>query len=379
MLTKKLTITLGSLALVAGLAASVVYLSKGPIEVTEDVQEVLHLYNWSDYIAENTIANFEAETGIKVVYDVFDSNDVLEAKLLSGNSGYDLVVPSSSFLGRQIMAGVFQPLDRSKLSNYSHLDSAIMDRLTTVDPDNTYSIPYLWGTTGIGYNPEMVAAVLGEDVPVDSWDMLFKEENISKLASCGVNLLDSADEILPVALNYLKLDPNSNNLEDYEGPVAGLMKSVRPYITKFHSSNYINDLANGDICFAVGWSGDILMAGDRAAEADNGVSVEYVIPKEGAPMWFDMLAIPASASNVDNAHKFLNYLLRPEVITEITDYVWYANANASSSSLIDEEILAHPGIYPSEEAKANLFTFEVLPPKVTRSMNRVWTDIRTSN
>jgi putrescine transport system substrate-binding protein len=372
MLTKKLTTSFTTSLSTLALATS---LMSGSVQA----EEVLHIYNWSDYIAEDTIANFEAETGIKIVYDVFDSNDVLEAKLLAGNSGYDLVVPSSSFLGRQIMAGVFQPLDKSKLSNYSHLDSTLMGRLSTVDPENAHAIPYLWGTTGIGYNPEMVAAVLGDDVVVDSWDMLFKEENISKLASCGVNLLDSADEILPVALNYLKLDPNSHNLADYKGPVADLMKAVRPYITKFHSSNYINDLANGDICFAVGWSGDILMAGDRAAEADNGVSVEYVIPKEGAPMWFDMLAIPASSSNVDNAHKFLNYLLRPEVITEITDYVWYANANASSSSLIDEEILAHPGIYPSEEAKANLFTFEVLPPKVTRSMNRVWTDIRTSN
>ena len=368
MLTKKLTTSLTSLALATSLMSGSVY-----------AEEVLHLYNWSDYIAEDTIANFEAETGIKVVYDVFDSNDVLEAKLLAGNSGYDLVVPSSSFLGRQIMAGVFQPLDKSKLSNYSHLDSALMERLTTVDPGNTHSIPYLWGTTGIGYNPEMVAAVLGDDAPVDSWDMLFKEENISKLASCGVNLLDSADEILPVVLNYLNLDPNSNNLADYKGPVADLMKAVRPHITKFHSSNYINDLANGDICFAVGWSGDILMAGDRAAEADNGVSVEYVIPKEGAPMWFDMLAIPADAANVNNAHRFLNYILRPEVIAEITDYVWYANANASASDIIDEEILAHPGIYPSEEAKANLFTFEVMPPKVTRTMNRVWTDIRSSN
>jgi len=368
MLSKKLTTSLTSLALATSLMTGSVH-----------AEEVLHLYNWSDYIAEDTIANFEAETGIKVVYDVFDSNDVLEAKLLAGNSGYDLVVPSSSFLGRQIMAGVFQPLDKSKLSNYSHLDGELMGRLTNVDPDNAYAIPYLWGTTGMGYNPDMVAAVLGDDAPVDSWDMLFKEENISKLATCGVNLLDSADEILPVALNYLKLDPNSNDLADYKGPVKELMQAIRPHITKFHSSNYINELANGDICFAVGWSGDILMAGDRAAEADNGVSVEYVIPKEGAPLWFDMLAIPADAANVGNAHKFLDYILRPEVIASITDYVWYANANATASSLIDEEILAHPGIYPSEEAKANLFTFDVLPPKVTRTMNRVWTDIRSSN
>ena len=368
----KLKTSLTSLALATGLFT-------GLVAGTAQAEEVLHIYNWSDYIAEDTISNFEAETGIKVVYDVFDSNDVLEAKLLAGNSGYDLVVPSSSFLGRQIMAGVFQPLDKSKLPNLSHLDAELMGRLTTVDPDNAHAVPFLWGTTGIGYNPDMVAAVLGEDAPVDSWDMLFKEENISKLASCGVNLLDAADEILPVVLNYLHLDPNSKDMADYKGPVSDLMKNIRPHITKFHSSNYINDLANGDICFAVGWSGDILMAGDRAAAADNGVTVEYVIPKEGAPLWFDMLAIPASAGNVDNAHKFLNYIMRPEVIAAVTDYVWYANPNASASALIDEEILAHPGIYPSEEAKANLFTFEVLPPKVTRTMNRVWTDIRSAN
>lgn len=366
--SQKLTMPLTSLALATGLLAG-----------SAQAEEVLHIYNWSDYIAEDTIANFEAETGIKVVYDVFDSNDVLEAKLLAGNSGYDLVVPSSSFLGRQIMAGVFQPLDKSKLTNYNHLDSELMGRLTSVDPNNAHAIPYMWGTTGMGYNPDMVAAVLGDDAPVDSWDMLFKEENISKLAACGVNLLDASDEILPVVLNYLQLDPNSNNIADYKGPVKDLMGAIRPHITKFHSSNYINDLANGDICFAVGWSGDILMAGDRAADADNGVSVEYVIPKEGAPLWFDMLAIPADAANVENAHKFLDYILRPEVIAAVTDYVWYANPNATASGLIDEEILAHPGIYPSEEAKANLFTFEILPPKVTRAMNRVWTDIRSAN
>jgi len=362
-----LTTTLTSLALATGLMAS-----------TAQADEVLNIFNWSDYIADDTIANFEAETGIKVVYDMFDSNDVLEAKLLTGNSGYDLVVPSSSFMGRQIMAGVFQPLDKSKLPNLANMDAEMMATIAGIDPGNTYGVPYMWGTTGIGYNPDMVAKALGADAPVGSWDLVLKPENMAKLASCGVHMLDSADEILPIAMNYIGLDPNSANKADW---VAGadVVKGVRDSVTKFHSSNYIDALANGDICVAVGWSGDVLMAGDAAAEADNGVVVEYVIPAEGAPLWIDMMGIPADAQNVENAHKFLDYLMRPEVTAAITNYVWYANANAAASAHIDQEILDHPGIYPTAAAKAGLFTFDILPPKVTRAANRAWTDVRTGN
>ncbi len=338
--------------------------------------KVLHVYNWSDYIAEDTIANFEKETGVKVVYDVFDSNEVLEAKLLAGSTGFDIVVPSAAFLGRQIQAGIFQPLDRSRLPNYKNLDKALMARLETVDPGNQHAIPYLWGTTGIGYNPAKVEKALGKDAPVDSWDLVFKTEYMSKLHGCGVAFLDAPSEIIPAALKYLGLDPNSKNPDDYK-KAGKLLAEVRPYITYFHSSQYINDLANGDICVAVGWSGDILQAADRAAEADAGVEVLYGIPKEGAAMWFDMLAMPKDAKNVDAAYLFLDYLMRPEVIAEISDYVAYANGNAASFELIDEEIRNDPGIYPTKDAEKNLYTFEVLPPKVDRLITRTWTRVKT--
>lgn len=337
---------------------------------------VLHVYNWSDYIAEDTIANFEKETGIKVIYDVFDSNEVLEAKLLAGNTGFDIVVPSASFLGRQIKAGIFQALDKSKLKNYGNLDKDLMERLEVVDPGNQYAIPYLWGTTGIGYNPGKVAQVLGEDAPVDSWDLIFQEKYISKLHGCGVALLDGPIEIIPAALKYLGLDPNSKEPKDYD-KAGDLLAKIRPHITYFHSSQYINDLANGDICVAVGWSGDILQAADRAAEADAGVEVVYSIPKEGAAVWFDMLAMPKDAKNVEEAYLFLDYLMRPEVIAGISNYVAYANGNAASYELIDEEIRNDPGIYPTEEAKPNLYSFEVMPANIDRIVTRTWTRVKT--
>lgn len=364
---KKITSTLATLACATGLMAGSV-----------QAQEVLHIYNWSDYIADDTIANFEAETGIKVVYDMFDSNDVLEAKLLTGNSGYDLVVPSSSFMGRQIMAGVFQKLDKSKLPNLKNMDAEMMATIAGIDADNAHGVPYMWGTTGIGYNVDMVKKALGDDFNVGTWDMVFKAENMAKLAECGVHMLDAADEVLPIAMNYLGLDPNSTNKKDWQQG-AEVIKGVREHVTKFHSSNYIDALANGDICVAVGWSGDVFMAQLAADEADAGVAVDYVIPAEGAPLWIDMMGIPADAKNVDNAHKFLNYLMRPEVTAAITNYVWYANANAAASALVEQDILDHPGIYPTEEAKAKLFTFDILPPKVTRAATRAWTDVRTGN
>lgn len=338
-------------------------------------EKVLNIYNWSDYIAEDTIAKFEAETGIKVVYDVFDSNEVLEAKILSGNTGFDLVVPSNDFLGRQAKAGAFQKLDKSKLSNYQNLDPKLMGILAdTVDPGNDYSVPYLWGTTGIGYNVEKVKAVLGEDAPVDSWDLVFKPENMEKLSKCGVGFLNAPTEIMAAALNYIGKDPNSTDPNDYKKDALALLKEVRPYVTYFHSSQYINDLANGDICVAIGWSGDVLQAADRAAEADNGVEVAYSIPKEGALAWFDLMAIPKEAKHPENAHLFINYLLRPEVIAEISNYVWYANPNPPSRKFIDAEILDDPGIYPTEEAQAKLYSSKMLPHKTSRAMTRAWTD-----
>ncbi|HDZ55641.1 MAG TPA: extracellular solute-binding protein [Pseudomonas xinjiangensis] len=339
-------------------------------------QEVVNVYNWSDYIAEDTLADFEKETGIRVVYDVFDSNEVLEAKLLSGSSGFDIVVPSNQFLGKQIKAGAFMELDRSRLKNWENLEPSLLKALETNDPGNKYAFPYLWGTTGIGYNEAKVKAVLGENAPVNSWDLVFKPENMAKLASCGVAFLDAPAEIIPSALFYLGLDPNSTNPEDY-AKAEELLLSIRPHISYFHSSKFISDLANGNICVAVGWSGDIIQAADRAEEADNGHEISYAIPKEGAAMWFDMMAIPRDARNVDNAYAFMDYILRPDVIAEISNYVAYANGNEASRPLVDDEVLNDPGIYPSDETLNKLFTLAELPPKVERVRTRVWTRIKS--
>ena len=341
-----------------------------------DGGKVLNVYNWSDYIAEDTLANFEKETGIKVRYDVFDSNEVLEAKLMAGNTGYDIVVPSLTFLSRQIQAGVFLPLDKSKLSNLGNLDPEIMAELAKNDAGNTYALPYLWGTTGIGYNVEKVREALGEDAPVDSWALVLEPENLEKLSSCGVYFLDTPSEIIPPVLRYLGEEPNSFDEAVVQKAVDRLTQ-LRPHITKFHSSEYIGALANGDACVAVGWSGDIIQAQDRAEEAGKGVQIEYVIPKEGAPMWFDMLAIPKDAQNVENAYVFLDYLMRPEVMAGIQNYVSYPSGNKAALPLIDEEILQDPGIFPTPEATKTLFTLAVLPPDVDRRFNRHWTTLKT--
>ena len=345
-------------------------------ETAETASKVVNVYNWSDYIGEDTIAGFEAETGIKVNYDVFDSNELLEAKLMAGNTGYDIVVPSLTFLSRQIQAGVFQPLDKSRLSNLGNLDPEMMALLAKNDADNAHSLPYLWGTTGIGYNVDKVAAALGADAPTDSWALVFEPGNLEKLKGCGVALLDTPSEIIPPVLNYLGEDPNSFDEAVIQKAVDRL-KALRPSITYFHSSQFINDLANGDICVAVGWSGDIIQAQARASEADKGVDVAYVIPVEGAPMWFDMLAIPKDARNVDNAYLFLDYLMRPEVMAGIQNYVAYASANQAALPHVDTAILEDPGIYPSEEVQAKLYPLAVLPPEVDRLFNRHWTTLKT--
>jgi len=342
-------------------------------------QETVNFYNWSDYIAEDTIAKFEKETGIKVTYDVFDSNEVLEAKLLAGRSGFDVVVPSATFMARQIQAGVFQPLDKSKLSNYKELDKPLMKTLAVLRKDNAHGIPYLWGTTGIGYNVEQVKKALGEDAPTDSWDLIFKPENMEKLKECGVSFLDSADEIYPLAMHYLGQDPTSEDKALYSktSEAAKLLKSIRPYVTQFHSSQYINNLANGDICVAVGWSGDILQAIDRADEAENGVVVEYSIPKEGTSMWFDMLTIPKDAKNTENAHKLLNFFMRPDIMADVSNYVWYPNAIPASKSKLDEEISSNTSIYPDDATSAKLFSLSVHSPKIDKLLTRFWTDMKT--
>ncbi|HHQ14916.1 MAG TPA: extracellular solute-binding protein [Chromatiales bacterium] len=337
----------------------------------------LRVYNWTDYIAPSTIPRFEAETGIRVIYDVFDSNEILEAKLLTGAVGHDLVVPTSDFMARQIVAGVFQPLDKARLPNLANLDPDLMAQVRQFDPDNRYGVPYLWGTTGLGYDEERIVQLLGPDVPLDSLDLLFRPGYMRRLAKCGVAVLDAPQEVFAAALNYLGFDPNSTDPSLYQNEAYELLSRVRPYIAYFHSSQYINDLANGDICMVFGWSGDILQAASRAAEAGNGIGIRYVIPREGAMLWFDMLAIPATAENVDEAHAFIDYLLHPDVIAEITATVKYANPNIAATGLVPAAIRNNPGIYPPESVRRRLFTSKLTAPKLDRVMNRVWTSVKT--
>lgn len=275
-------------------------------------ERVVNVYNWSDYIDDSILEEFTKETGIKVVYDVFDSNEILETKLLAGGSGYDVVVPTAYFLQRQIAAGVFQKLDKSKLPNISNMWDMVMERTAQYDPGNEYAVDYMWGTTGIGYNVEKMKEILGTDEK-PNWDVIFDPEIAAKFKDCGIHLLDSPTDIMPSALAYLGLNPDSHDQADLE-KAADLLMKVRPNIRKFHSSEYINALANGDICLAVGFSGDVFQARDRAAEAKAGVTVDYSIPEQGAQMWFDMLAIPADAPHVAEAHEFINYMMKPEVI-----------------------------------------------------------------
>ncbi len=338
--------------------------------------EVVYVYNWSDYIAADTLARFTDETGIRVVYDVYDSNDVLEARMLAGSSGYDVVVPTSSYLARQIPAGVYMPLDFDQIPNAEGLDEDLMAAVAKHDPGNEHSVIYAWGTNGIGWNVEMVHERIGEDGPTDSWDMVFDPEIASELADCGISFLDSQSDMFPVALQYLGLDPMSTDTDDLER-AAELLESVRPYVRYFHSSQYISDLANGEICVAVGWSGDVLIAMDRAEEAGRGIEIEYTIPVEGTIEWFDVMAIPVDAPNPENAHAFINFILRPDVIADITNYVFYPNAVPASLEYVDDEIAEDPSIYPPEEVMANLFPSPVYDARTDRVMTRLWTRVRT--
>jgi putrescine transport system substrate-binding protein len=340
-------------------------------------ERTVHVYNWSDYIDESVLEEFTKETGIKVVYDVFDNNDVVETKLLAGGSGYDVVVPTGPFLARQIQAGVFQKLDKSKLPNLKNMWPDVSERLAKYDPGNEYAVNYMWGTTGIGYNVDKVKAALG-DTPIDSWDVLFKPENAEKLKSCGINILDASDETFAIAMNYVGKNPDSKETADLQAG-GDVYKAIRPSVRTFNASAYIDELANGDTCITIGWSGDILQAKTRAEEAKNGVNVEYVIPKEGTYIWFDNLAIPADAKNVTEAHEFINFMMKPEVIAKSSNYVQYANGNLASQEFVDEDVKDNPGVYPPEDVMKKLFTISPYGPKEQRVLNRVWTEIKTGS
>jgi putrescine transport system substrate-binding protein len=338
-------------------------------------QGVVNVYNWSDYIAEDTIAKFEAETGIKVNYDVFDTNELLEAKLLAGSSGYDVVVPTGNFLERQIQAGVFRQLDKSKLPNLANMDPDIMRIVEQHDPSNAHSVVYMWGTTGFAYNTKAIQERM-PDAPVSSWAMIFDPDVVSKFADCGVAILESPTDIIASAKHYLGLDPASESSDDLK-QAEELLMSVRKHIRYFHPSQYINDLANGDICLAVGYSGDLLQSRDRAADAKNGIEIEYVIPEEGGVVWFDLMAIPADAPNAEEAHQFINFIMDAQISADITNYVFYANANAASTELVNPEVTSDPGIYPGDDVKAGLFALKAFSPRYDRIMNRTWTRIKT--
>lgn len=339
-------------------------------------EKTVHVYNWSDYIAQDSVQKFEQQSGIKVDYNVFDSNEVLEGKLMAGNSGYDIVVPSSSFLARQLKSAVFQPLDKSKLPNYKNLDPVILQKVALHDPGNRYAIPYLWATTGIGYNVDKVKEILGPAAPLDSWDLIFKKENLQKLKRCGVAFLDAPEEIYALALNYLGKDPASSRVEDYTGAATELLLNLRSSIRYFNSSQYINDLASGNICVAIGWSGDVLQAKKRANQANNGAHLAYTIPKEGALAFFDVMAIPKDAANLDAAYAWLNYILEPQVIASISDAVFYANANKAAFPLVDPAVRDNPEIYPTQQIMEKLFVLKVQDAALERARTRAWTVVK---
>jgi putrescine transport system substrate-binding protein len=336
---------------------------------------LVNFYNWSDYIDPTVIDAFSKQTGIKVRYDTFDSNDTLETKLLAGKSGYDVVVPTGYFLERQIKAGVFLKLDKTKIPNLVHQWPEIARRLAAYDPGNQYAANYMWGTTGIGYNTAKARAFLG-DTKIDSWDVVFKPESVARFKDCGVHMLDSPDDIMPAALRYLGVDPNSVEQADLE-KASDLLLKLRGNVRKFHSSEYLNALAGGEICLVVGWSGDIKQAQKRAAEAKRGIEISYAIPKEGAQMFFDNLAIPKDAKNVAEAHELINYLLRPEVAAKGTNYLGYANGNTPNPQLLDKAVLEDRTVYPDATTMAKLYTISARDPRSQRLINRMWTRIKT--
>ena len=372
-----------AVAFFAALLAAVPRLSAQP-------QRVVNFYNWSDYIAPTVLDEFSKATGIKVRYDTFDSNDTLEAKLLAGKSGYDVVVPTAYFLARQIQAGIFLKLDKAKLPNLVNAWPQITERLAGYDPGNQYAVNYMWGTTGIGYNVKAARQILGAGAAADalpdsldtsllnSWDDVFDPARIAKFKNCGVHLLNSSDDIMPAALHYLQLDPNSSDPADLQ-KAADLLAAIRPYVRKFHSSEYLNALATGEICLVVGFSGDIKQAQRRAAEAKGAVAVGYSIPKEGAQLWFDNFAIPKDAPDPAEAHALIDYLLKPEVAAKNTNFISYANGNLASQKFIDQAILDDRTIYPDAATMAKLYTITAHDQKTQRLINRLWTRIKTGH
>ncbi|MBF9233258.1 polyamine ABC transporter substrate-binding protein [Microvirga alba] len=350
-------------------------LSLGLVTAASAQQRTVNVYNWSDYVDPKALDEFTKTTGIKVVYDTYDNNEIVETKLLAGKSGYDIVVPSGPFLQRLIGAKIFQKLDKAKLPNLSNQWPEITQRLSVFDPGNQYAVNYMWGTTGIGINAKKVKAILG-DMPLNTWDLVLKPEISSKLKACGIYMLDSPEDLFPGVLAYLGINPDSKRTEDLNRAGDALFR-IRGNIQKYHSSEYINALANGDICVAVGYSGDMIQAMKRAEEAKNGVEVSYIIPREGALMWFDSFAIPTDAKNVAEAHEFINFMMRPEIAAMNTNFVSYASGNLAAKQFVKPEILKDPGIYPDDATFKRLFTNTAYDERAQRTVTRLWTRVKT--
>jgi len=361
-------------------ACAALLAAAGLAPATSAAQEakVLNVYNWSDYIADDTIKNFEKETGIKVNYDNYDSNEVLHAKLVAGKSGYDIVVPSAHFAKQQIEAGLFQKLDRAQLSNWGNLDPAILAQMAKVDPGNQYLVDWLWGYVTVGINVAKVKKALGDlPMPENPWSLLFDPKYAAKLKGCGINYLDSASEVLPVALLYVGKPGYSRTPTDYPA-AAEMLKKARPYATRFSSSGYINDLANGSLCAVMGYSGDINIARARAKEAKKGIEIEALIPKTGATLFFDSMAIPADAQHPKNAHLFINYILRPQVHASLTNKVFYANPNKASLKFIDKDVAENKTIFLASQDLEHMTSPDSLPPEIRRVQTRTFTNFKAS-
>ena len=336
--------------------------------------DTVRISNWSNYIAADTLSNFTAQTGIRTTYDLIDSNEMLEAKLITGSSGYDVVSPSNHFLAQLIKAGALQKLDKSKLPNWNNLDPQLLNMLQVNDPGNEYGFPYMWVTVGIGYNVDKIKAIFGNTDVTHSWDLLFDPKNMEKLSQCGVAFIDNSTQMLPITLNYLGLKHDSEHLADYKQAEAALLK-VKPYVQYFHQSKYVSDLSNGNICVAIGFSGDIAQAATIAREAKNGVNIAYSIPKEGSTLAVDMVVMPRNAPNQDNGYAYMNYLLEPKVIADISNAIHYPNGNSAALPLVDQQLRDDPAMYPAPEVMTTLFPLKAMPPKVMRQVTRLWTKV----
>ncbi|WP_426235474.1 polyamine ABC transporter substrate-binding protein [Pseudomonas sp. TWP3-2] len=339
--------------------------------------ETVNISNWNGYIADDTLVSFTTATGIKATYDIHDSNEVLESKLMTGNTGYDVVSPSNHFLSRLIKAGAIQKLDKSQLPNWKNLDPLLLKKLEVNDPGNQYGYPYMWGTAGIGYNVEKIKAIFGNTDVTKSWKLFFDEDNIKKLSQCGVAIIDNPTQVLPITLNYLGLPAHSHEPADYKKAEQALLK-IRPYVQYFHASKYISDLANGNVCAVIGFNGDVVQAAASAKEAKNGIDIAYSIPDEGTTLWFDMVVMPKSAPHEKNGYTYMNYLLEPKVIANISNSIHYANPNAAADEFVTPAVKEDLAIYPPKSVMERLFTVEELPASIARLSTRLWTKLKTN-